>query len=280
MKANTSEAKTAVLINDHWAKKFIARNEPFDVYHQVEEKICLKYKSLLIFSSASKLTEVASLIKTANQHHYLKALLIRSDVNLQLLSHMMRRANVRSLRNMLVHSEDPTPKRVIEAWRNGAQNELIAFASVIDDSKNLLMINCSMERFEVPIAAFSALEGASKDELNNLIIDDDGSYVYWPKIDVHLNLDSIRYVIDPQWRTRKDIESFKAYENFGHAVAELRKEKGLRQSDIPDLSSRQVRRIEQGQFPSMKALKALSSAHSMSLSEYLGAISNILHTAS
>jgi transcriptional regulator with XRE-family HTH domain len=50
----------------------------------------------------------------------------------------------------------------------------------------------------------------------------------------------------------------------------VREEHGLRQGDIPGLSERQVRRLEQGHaFPQAKTVEKLAAAHGLSVADYL-----------
>jgi len=57
----------------------------------------------------------------------------------------------------------------------------------------------------------------------------------------------------------------------------LRKEKGLRQSDIEGLTARQIGRIENGQCrATLSALQKLAKAHNMSVNEYMEKLSKYL----
>lgn len=56
---------------------------------------------------------------------------------------------------------------------------------------------------------------------------------------------------------------------YGSASRKLRREKGLRQSDVPGLTARQVGRIESGHRATRSALQKLAAAHGLSVNEYL-----------
>ena len=268
-----SHDRTAVFVNDPSAKAVISRSEPFRVYRQLADGDVRRFSNLLVLSCASRLSSAAKVIRAANQAHCLRVLLVRADVEHDLLPQILARANIRTLRNMLVHSDYEMPRRVLGAWRAGAQDQLIAAATVLD--KTIIVLSCAMERFELPARQLPGLERASADQLASLEVDEDGSYIYWPQLDVHHNLDSIRYLTDPDWRRDKDIEAATSMESSARAVAEIRKHHGLRQADVPGLSERQVRRIEGGARPTAKALKALAGAHGMSFSDYMEAIARL-----
>jgi hypothetical protein len=108
--------------------------------------------------------------------------------------------------------------------------------------------------------------------LTALVVSPDGSYVHWPKGDVHLDLGSLRYVVDPVWRAKTDAERVGQSKHFGRAVRAVREACGLRQGAIQGLSARHVRRVEAGLFPKVATLRVLARAHGMELDRYLAAV--------
>ena len=60
------------------------------------------------------------------------------------------------------------------------------------------------------------------------------------------------------------------------AIAALRKDRCLRQTDIPGLSERQLRRIEDSGAVSVRTMEHLADAHGMVLAEYLDALAHKL----
>jgi len=226
--------------------------------------------NVFVLSSATELPNVTEFVRQANRLHKLRALLVRSDVNLPSLGQMLNRANVRTLRNLMVHSTDALPRRVLFAWRIGAQDKLIADANVVDD--RLLMLSCANEQLDLPFDAIPDLKKIPEDQRKNFEIAEDGSCVHWPRYDLHLDLDAVRFATDPAWRERVAAESAAYDRRFGAAGAALRKEHGLRQSDVPGRSTRQVGRIENGSRPRLATLKELAKSHGMDLNDYLAAL--------
>ncbi len=224
--------------------------------------------------SASQLPEVAELVKAANESKELRALFIRADVDPMLLPQFLQRADLRITRNVLVHASDDwqTPQRVIKAWKMGSEHDLVAAVAVFDDK--LLVVNCAFEKFEVSFDSVPALKKISKSERSKFKIDSVGSFVFWEDADVHIDIDSLRYVTDEKWRTKCDAENLISKQNFGKAIATLRKEHGLTQSEIPNLTDRQMRRIEAGDArPSVESLNSIAKAHGMSTEVYLNTVS-------
>jgi len=245
-----------------------------DLKGSVSKTAAIKAKSLFVLCSTSHLPFVADVIRKSNDRHRLRALFLREDTDPMLLPQMLDRANLRTLRNMLVHTEWVLPRRVLGAWEAGAQKRLIANATVVND--RLLVLNCVLERFELSFDDVAALGRIPKTDRSGFEISEDGSYLHWPREDVHLNMDAIRYITDSDWRQREDTRRVTADENFGAAVARLRKELDLRQRDITRLSARQVSRIENGARPSYESLNALAIAHRMTVNQYLEAIAQSL----
>ncbi len=175
----------------------------------------------------------------------------------------------------LFHTNSVVPKRVMNAWTMGAQEQLIADATVIGD--RLLVLSCAMEKLEVPFDSLPALKRIAINDRSDFTIDDDGSCLYWEDADIHLDLDAFRYATDPAWKRKFDSLKSEHNQVFGKAIATLRKQHKLRQSDIVGLSDHQVRRIEQGDGSTkVDTLRLFAKAHGMELDVYLDAVADAI----
>ncbi len=232
-----------------------------------------------MLSAASTLPEVARVAAGAKRQHRLRGLLIRQDVGTGLIGPMLDRAGLRAWRQVLMHEGPPLPARVLEAWEMGAENELIADASVAGGV--LFVLSCALEWLEVPVRRLSLLSRMSVDELRGLTVSPDGSYIHWPRSDVHLDLGSLRYVVDPIWRAHTDLARIKQNTRFGDGVRAVREARGLAQHALDGISARHVRRIEGGAFPKVATLRLLARAHGMDLDAYLAVVAEAApHTRS
>ena len=267
----SSKQTMTVLVQDRENKDLVTRSKSIQVLQPSDLQGLESALNLFVLTSATGLPEIADIVRSANQKHHLKVLFIREDIDSKWLPQMFDRANLRVMRNTLVHVNADLPKRVINAWSIGAQEQLIADATVVGDC--LLVFSCGMEKFEVPFSSLPALKRISTDERENFTIADDGSYLYWESADIHLDLDAFRCATDPEWKQK--FEALKSNHNqvFGKAIASLRKQHKLRQSDIIGLSDRQVRRIEQGDGSTkVDTLRLFAQAHGMELDTYLDAV--------
>ncbi|MFM8300896.1 MAG: DUF2442 domain-containing protein, partial [Microcystis aeruginosa] len=189
-----------------------------------------------------------------------------------------KRANLRTLRNTLVYRDFTLPTRVINAWIWGAQEHLIATALVIGES--LLISRCDFDELEIPFASMPALQRIPLEERENFIIAEDGSYIHWPVVDIHLDIAAFLSVIEPAAKQKFAAIKLKHDQIFGQAIASLRKQHQLRQSDIIGVSERQVRRIEQGEGTKVETLNLFAQAHNMELNDYLDAVAQLIDNTS
>ncbi|MYF93643.1 MAG: DUF2442 domain-containing protein, partial [Gemmatimonadetes bacterium] len=153
-------------------------------------------------------------------------------------------------------------------------DQLIADAQVVGEE--LFVMACDHTLFRVGFAEMPALERIPSQQRSLFSISSEGSYIHWPEVDVHIDLDAVRYLKDETWREKKDRERLMYDLRFGEAVAALRKQYGLKQAEIRGLSERHVRRIEKGERTKIDTLAILARNHGLSLKEYLDEIAEML----
>jgi hypothetical protein len=230
------------------------------------------FHKLAVLVTASQLGEVAEIVSGANRANRLRALLIESDVDSEWIPYMIERANLRILRNVLIHHGPEVPTRFLWAWANGIEDQVIASATAFDG--RLVVRNCAMRTFEVGFDAYPALASIPSAQRTAFTIDADGLFLHWAGADVHLTLEDVLLATDAKLREKAVAKRLASDRAFGAAVRALREEHGLRQADIPGLSARHVRRIEHGFVPGEDALLRLAAAHGMDPDEYLETITD------
>ena len=274
----SSDNVMTILIQDREEHQLFSPSKSIKIIDISNLKSAETAANLFVLASATRLPEISDVIKTANQKHHLRALFIREDVGARWLPQMFDRANLRVMRNTFIHQTQELPTRVINAWSMGAQDQLIADAVVIDDC--LMVFSCAMEKLEIPFDKMAALKRISIEDRHDFEIDIDGSYLYWPESDIHLDLESFRCAIDPVWQRRAEAIKLSHDKAFGQAIATFRKQSKLRQSDIDGVSSRQISRIENGESTKLETLELLAKAHNLEINDYLEAIATLLNTNS
>jgi len=239
----------------------------FPILRSRSMRAARRYRHLFVLCSAMHLPEVAKFVSEMNREHRLRALFVRSDVDSAWLPQVLERAGLRSLRNMLVHSDSSVPNRLLAAWQHNAQAELIADATVAGN--RLIVVSCEPKTYEVRFDQMPALKKIASQERRNFKIAEDGSFIWWPAADIHLDLDALRTITDPAWRKRAERIRRTHGREYGMAIASLRRDRGLRQTDIPGVSERQLRRIEKSGAVSVHAMEQLANAHRMPMAEYM-----------
>ena len=274
MPAVDTESQLAVVVKDKDVAKRIKGTRWVKKFTYPSDSLLERFKKVFVSVSLSDLPDVSEFVREANDRHYLKCLLVRDEGSPNLIPQYLHRAKLRTLRNLIVHSDAGIPGRIVRAHAIGAEKDLIADAKIIGNQ--LTVLNCAGELCEVELARIRPLSTASDKDVRDLGIEDDGSYIYWPALDLHLDIRAIREASDPLTKEKAREERIRFDGLFGKAVARLRKEHRLRQSDIRGLSERQVRRIEKDGGPTTESLRALAESHGLPLNKYLNALAEVI----
>ena len=231
-------------------------------------------RKLFVFTPATRLGDLAPAISEASRHNRLQALLVRTDVDPEWVPMMIRRAGLRTLRNLIVHHEAGLPARMLRAWALGVQRDSIAAATTWDD--RLLVVTCAFDEFEIGFDAYPALRSISVSGRARFDVEEDGMFLYWPGAKVHLTVDDLRLATHPELRARAQVRRVTHDQAFGAAVRALRESLGIAQSRVQGLSARHLRRIENGSVPGDEAIVALAAAHGLDAETYLECVSERL----
>ncbi len=266
MSVATRQRTWNVFLCDDSSKAAIPRSPVFKVLNRPQPN---RVRDLFVFCSAVQLQQVSRLVSTVNRRNQLRVLFVRGQ-DPAWLPQMLARAKLRAIKNLVVHSDVEMPKRILNAWKNDAQDKLVARAMVVKD--RLFVTSCEPETLDIGFDELHALKCIPKTERTRFQVSEDGSYIHWPSVDIHLDLDSIRSALDPEFRDQQAAQRVTHDVNFGKGIANLRKERGLRQSNIAGLSERQLRRIESGTNASVSALRSLAASHDLDLNDYLNAV--------
>lgn len=141
----------------------------------------------------------------------------------------------------------------------------------------LRTISADFRRLEIPVAKIPPLAKAEEAAVQNFEIDEDGSYLYWPKLDVHLGWEQLAQIVDPVAVHKAKQKSREFNVRYGAAIQQLRQDTGLALNAIPGLSDKQLRRIERGDCRlTSNAAESLAQAHGMQPNEYLQAVAALL----
>ncbi|MHB8420663.1 MAG: helix-turn-helix transcriptional regulator [Myxococcales bacterium] len=158
--------------------------------------------------------------------------------------------------------------RIIRAHRAGAEKALIATALVTGEE--LWVWSCEPKLYRCRLAALPPLGELPRSALGSFVVSKSGSRLHWREGVVDLTLDAIRAVVEPSVRIEQERRYRRDAKRYAKAIRLLREKHGLTQSQIPEVSARAIRRLEQGErIPHHATLDKLARAHGMTLAAYM-----------
>lgn len=165
----------------------------------------------------------------------------------------------RAIRGFCESGKQPT---IVDAW---VENE------------ELILLSAAFERLSVPLKKLGRLIGDDARKCRAFEIDEDGSFLHWPHVDVHLGWTQFEHLVDPTSAILQRRKSARFNRRYGDAIRRLRELRELRQADVRGITARQLRRVESGEQAASKAtLEALAKSHNMSLDDYLQVLANLV----
>jgi len=275
-KLNSREGREiAVLLADKDARSAIPKQHNIRSFVDSKNAELGESKNIFVIATGLLLPDVAAFVKHANSTKRLRGLLVRQDSYQSWITQLLDMADLRSLRNLLVHSDNEVVSRVLMAWNYGAQENLIADAAVLGE--NLMIRDCALNRYVLPFHAIGDLSAIKLDDRSRFKISEEGSRISWPDYGVDINLDSIKSALDPG-PSKADSELHDRL--YGGAIAQLRKDAGLRQTDIEGLDERHLRKIESGsQRATLRSLEILAKAHKLDINDYMNKLAQCVSKA-
>ena len=210
-----------------------------------------------------------------------KHLVFMKNMPAEALSTRVPRLNVRDsrrlhiARDLLPNDTLPIVHRAIAGMATGSERVRIVDAWVEGD--NLVVLPPSFDRLTIPVKDLQRYIPLHGQPFRDFEIDEDGSYLYWPAVDVHLGWEQLQGIVDPTLLVSAQKESAAFRTRYGDAIRSLRESCGLRQSDVERIAERHLRRIERGEIaPSSRSLKALATGHGMRPDKYMAEIAKRL----
>lgn len=272
----SSASEITVLLEDSDISQddLVQRFSDWHVLHLPLLKNSLKNQNLFILTSTTALPEVTPIARAAKRQDLLRALLVRLNVAPTLIPLMWKKAKMRSFDKVFLYEDSDIPNRVLAAWDANAQEQLIASATLMQD--NLLVTDCALKTWEIPFNSLPALAAIPRENRDQFEIDEDGSYLYWPTEDIHLDMESLRLSVDRKFQESIRAETTIFDNRFGAAVAAVMTKRQLNTSDIPGISLPEIQEIEKGSRPPLETIRKLSAAHGMSVNEYLEEIARTM----
>jgi len=142
------------------------------------------------------------------------------------------------------------------------------------EDETLRVVSTNFVRLDVPIFSIAPMARA---EAGNFEIDEEGAYLYWPDLDLHIGWEQLQQIVDPLAVQKAKQKSHEFNVRYGAAIRKVREQKGLAVSGIAGFSQKQVGRIERGESRlTSNAAGKLARAHGLTPNEYLRLLASAL----
>jgi hypothetical protein len=159
--------------------------------------------------------------------------------------------------------------RMMHAWCDGSENLFIARAHVSDNE--LTLTSYGLKDFKVNFDAMPSLASIPVEQRNHFHLLEDGRRIEWMDGRISVDLDDVRYRIDPRFRRQENMRALNQYGLCGEAIKRLRN--GMTRAEIEKRggpSIKQLGRIESSpEAPSLNMLAKLAKAYKVSTKEYI-----------
>ena len=137
----------------------------------------------------------------------------------------------------------------------------------------LIVVLGDMTVREFPKDRLPKIHGLAMEAFEDFELDTAGSFLYWRDRDIHLGVSQLLQAVDPVYLTEIEIQRY-ALEKVSLAVFDMRTERGFRQTEIPGLSDRHVRRLENEEVRlTVDASEKLAAAFGLDLAAFLSELS-------
>lgn len=137
----------------------------------------------------------------------------------------------------------PIPE-LIEVLGSDLRSDLFIGGVVIPTRPEILLHRGNLEPLTVPLSWFAPRPGSPDPDVSQFAVTDYGQTVRLG--DYEASADAILYEFDDDYRRRAKKRRADEDQSIGGAIRRLRLQKGLRQSDFPGVSAKEIARIERG----------------------------------
>ncbi len=162
-------------------------------------------------------------------------------------------------------------KRLVIALKRPSPWEGILDAYLLQDTLVVVLGDMSVREF--PTDQLPRVRRLASSALKRFRIDSAGSCLSWPDAEVHMGPSQMLQAVDPPHRAKVEMRRYEM-ENVSQVLFDMRNHRRLRQTDIPGLSERHVRRLENEEVRlTVGAATKLAGAMELTLSDFLDELS-------
>lgn len=136
-----------------------------------------------------------------------------------------------------------------------------------EEAESIYVIRGNLDRLIIPTSSFVATPNGPEPVFEGVKVIDYGNALALGEYEA--SMDALLYEQDSNFRRELRKRQLENDDSFGASVRRLRIQRGLKRSDIPGISDKQVARIERGETenPQAETLNALAAALAVSVEE-------------
>lgn len=166
-------------------------------------------------------------------------------------------------------------KRLLHSWKIQAQDDLIADFKVAGE--DFYLIGCNLKELKGSLKEFKVFKDIKDiNKLSNFEIDEHGSFITWPELDIDLDLNSFRAKFEDGFKKKLQLKKLERMSLLGQKMQKLRKLKGLSQSDFKEVTAKTIGRYERGETSvSSKNLERIAKTLGFSVDEYIKEVNRV-----
>jgi len=133
---------------------------------------------------------------------------------------------------------------LIEVLESDHRSDLLIGGIVMPTRSEVLLYRGNFEPITIPLNWFAPRSGSADPDVSKFAVTDYGQTIR--RGDCEASTDAILYEFDEDYRRRAKKRRADEDESIGGAIRRLRLQKGLRQSDFPGVTAKEIARIEPG----------------------------------
>ena len=159
---------------------------------------------------------------------------------------------------------------MIEVLSSDAPEKYVISVEADDKNETLILVRGCLEKLVVPFSVFQKSGDGTAPDFKKLGVTDHGQTVSLG--DYEASVESLLYEFDPAFRKQLKKERRKSEKTLGACIRRLRLQKGLKQTDFPDIDEKEIGRIERGEVtkPHQTTLETIATRLGIKADDILG----------
>lgn len=176
-----------------------------------------------------------------------------------------------AFKTLIIAPEDVSlpVNEMIEVFKSKNAERYIITGEVDFKNESMILVRGNFEKLLVPFSTFQISGDRTKPDFKKFTVTDHGQTIALG--DYEASVESLLYEFDPEFRKHLKKERSKKDKSFGACLRRLRLQKGLKQTDFPEIDEKEIGRIERGEVtkPHQTTLEKIASTLGVDVEEIL-----------